>query len=55
MWIASWWLWSEHYFSRTFSHITSRTVAARVADCKRSSLSLWELHWLILKHGLRLE
>jgi hypothetical protein len=43
------------YISRTFSHITSRTVAARVANCERSSLSFWGLHCPFLKQGLRLE
>jgi hypothetical protein len=37
------------------SHITPRTVAARVADCERSSLSFWGLHWPFSEHGLWLE
>ena len=42
------------YFA-SLCHVTPRTIAARLADCERSSLSFWALHWPFLLHGLWLE
>ena len=40
---------------REILRVTPRTIAARICDCERSSLSFSALHWPFLLHGLRLQ